>query len=242
MLLRTLKVERIKLTRSPVWLAFLVLPILSALIGTLNYMGNIAILQEQWYSLWTQHTLFLCYFFMPALLGIYCSYLWRLEHLNYNWNAVMTAPVRFIDTYLAKLMTAVPMVILTEAWIAILFLICGKLAGITAPIPSELSSWLLCGVLGGTAVCAMQLLISLVIRSFAVPVGIALIGGVIGLAALAKGYALFFPYSLLSLGMRANNPQMEFHGLPFLLSCLTFIVAFSVAAIVYVKGRDTVAE
>jgi hypothetical protein len=88
---------------------------LSALIGTLNYMGNIAILQEQWYSLWTQHTLFLCYFFMPALLGVYCSYLWRLEHLNYNWNAVMTAPVRFIDTYLAKLMTAVSMVILTEA-------------------------------------------------------------------------------------------------------------------------------
>ena len=58
MFLRTLRAERMKLRHSPVWLAFIILPILPAIMGTFNYLQNISILQDQWYSLWTQHTLF----------------------------------------------------------------------------------------------------------------------------------------------------------------------------------------
>ena len=79
MLLRLIRCELMKWRRSPVWLAFLFLPILPALLGTLNYMGNLEILQDTWYSLWTQHTLFSCYFFLPVLVGIYSSYLMHLE-------------------------------------------------------------------------------------------------------------------------------------------------------------------
>ena len=53
MLLRLIRCELMKWHRSPVWLAFLFLPILPALLGTLNYMGNLEILQDTWYSLWT---------------------------------------------------------------------------------------------------------------------------------------------------------------------------------------------
>ena len=67
MLLRLLKAERLKLKRSPVWLAFFLMPIVPALLGTLNYIGNIDILKSEWYSLWTQHTLFTCYFFLPVI-------------------------------------------------------------------------------------------------------------------------------------------------------------------------------
>lgn len=61
MFLRTLRAERMKLRHSPVWLAFFILPIVPAVMGTFNYLQNIDILQDQWYSLWTQHTLFTCY-------------------------------------------------------------------------------------------------------------------------------------------------------------------------------------
>lgn len=53
MLFRLLKAERMKLKRSPVWLAFLIMPIIPAILGTINYMANIDILQKEWYSLWT---------------------------------------------------------------------------------------------------------------------------------------------------------------------------------------------
>lgn len=240
MFLRTLKAEWMKLRHSPVWLAFIILPILPAIMGTFNYMQNVAILQDQWYSLWTQHTIFTCYFFLPAIIGVYCSYLCRLEHNNHNWNLVMTVPVPASHVYLAKLTTASVMVLLTQIWIGVLYIISGKLCRLNASIPSELPQWLLFGVIGGVVICAMQLCISLIIRSFAVPVGIALIGSVVGFMALAKGYGVWFPYSLLCLGMRANHPggPMQCSTEQFFLNGIFYLAICIMFSIIWLKKRD----
>lgn len=242
MLIRVLKAEIIKMHHSPVWLAFLLIPIIPAFMGTFNYLNNLGILENQWYSLWTQHTLFACYFFLSVLIGIYASYLFRLEHANHNWNAVMTAPVLITQLFMAKLMMGWLMVILTQLWIGLLFIISGLLAGLAGPIPPELSVWLLFGALGGMVVCALQLCLSLVIRSFAVPVGIALMGGIAGLALLSQGYGLTFPYALITLGMRANDPAapMAVSEISFLIACAVFIAGFCLFAITWLKRRDVV--
>lgn len=242
MLIRSLRAEQIKLRRSPVWLAFLILPALSAFMGTFNYLQNIAILENKWYSLWTQHTLFLCYFFLPPLIGVYCSYLCRLEHARHNWNAVMTAPVSVFSIFLAKIITASVMVLFTQVWIGILFILSGKLAGLTVPIPPELIDWLFYGTVAGIVLCALQLCISLVIRSFAVPIGLAFVGGVAGLAALAKGYGVWFPYSLMSVGMRANNPDgaMQCSSIQFFLNSAVYFLIFCLFAVLWLQKRDVV--
>ena len=242
MLLRTLRAERMKLRRSPVWLAFLILPVLPAVMGTFNYLQNTEILQDQWYSLWTQHTLFLCYFFLPAILGVYCSYLCRLEHMNHNWNTVMTAPVPVPYVYLSKLVMASSMVILTQLWVGVLFIISGLLCGLNAQIPPELLTWLLCGAGGGIVICALQLCVSLVIRSFAVPVGLALLGGIGGLVVMARGYGCYFPYSLLSVGMRANHPggPMQCGTGQFVLISLFYLGVCFLFAALWLKKRDVV--
>ncbi len=90
-----------------------------AFMGTFNYLQNIEILKDGWYSLWTQHTLFTCYFFLPATIAVYCSYLFRLEHTNHNWNCVMTLPVSALHLYLAKLIMASAMVIMTQLWVGV---------------------------------------------------------------------------------------------------------------------------
>lgn len=243
MLMRAIRAERMKLRRSPVWLAFLILPVLPAFMGTFNYLQNMEILQKEWYSLWTQHTLFTCYFFMPSLIGIYCSYLLRLEHTNHNWNSVMTAPVPAHLIYLAKLISASSMVVLTQAWIGILFIISGKLAGLNSVLPEALPVWLICGALGAITICSLQLLISMVIRSFAVPVGISVIGGIAGLAAMAKGLGVWFPYSLMCLGMRANRPDglMACSLSQFIINNLLFISIFSMLSVLWLKKRDVFA-
>lgn len=243
MFFRTLQAERMKLYHSPVWLAFLILPILPAVMGTFNYLQNVDILQDQWYSLWTQHTLFTCYFFLPAIIGVYCSYLCRLEHMNYNWNTIMTAPVPVPYIYFSKLIMASVMVLLTQVWIGVLFVISGKLCGFNTPVPPELLKWLLYGAIGGIVICALQLCISLVIRSFAVPVGIALIGGIAGLAAFAKGYGSWFPYSLLSVGMRANHPggPMQCGTGQFVIISLFYLFVCIIFAATWLKKSDVVA-
>ena len=242
MLLRCLKAEIQKCRRSPVWLAFLVLPIIPSVLGTGNYLANLEVLENGWYSLWSQHALFSSTFFLPALLGVFCAWQWRLEHWDHNWNSFLTAPVPVGYLYGAKLILAAGISLLAQVCIGALFLLSGKIAGISAPVPPELPQWLLFGALGGISVCAVQLFFSLVIRAFAPPVTIGLIGGILGLLVTAQGLGYAFPYSLLCLGMRANNPQMKLQMLPFFFSTLIYTAVFAILAVGYLRRWDAAAE
>ncbi len=243
MLMRALHAEKIKLRRTPVWLAFVLLPVLPAVIGTFNYLANLGLLKSDWESLWTQHTLFFCYFFLPALLGVYCAYLWRLEHLDHNWNRVMTVPMPVWSLCLSKFLVALGLLAGTVLWQGVLFILGGLLAGIRVPIPwLQVMDWLTCGFLGGAAVLSLQLFLSLFIRSFAVPVAIALAGGIGGLMATTQGWGLFFPYALLSLGMRANNPNRVLEYPAFFVSCAAFTLLFLVLSVMFIRRRDVKSE
>ena len=68
MLLRCIRAENRKLHASPIWFMFFILPIISAGYGTFNYLQNLEILRDGWYSLWTQHTLFYSLFFFPCMV------------------------------------------------------------------------------------------------------------------------------------------------------------------------------
>lgn len=242
MLLRCLRAELVKFRRSPIWLAFVVLPLFPAFLGTFNYLGNLSVLSDAWYSLWSQHTLFSSMFFLPALLGVFCAWQWRLEHADHNWNSFLTAPVPVGDLCLAKLIWAAVISLLSQAWIGVLFILSGKLVGLTGPIPPELPEWLLCGALGGVSVCAVQLYFSLIIRSFAPPVAFGLVGGIAGLMVTAQGFGYAFPYSLLCIGMRANNPTMGLNFAAFLLSAFVYTVVFTLLAVRHLRQHDTAAE
>lgn len=241
MLCKLIRAERMKLKRSPVWLAFLVLPVLPAVMGTLNYLANTDILQSEWYSLWTQHTIFTDYFFLPVMIGIYCSTIMRQEESNHNWNRVLTAPVPRALVYMAKLTCAAMMILLSEVWIGVLFVLSGKLTGMTAPLPlKELIIWCAFGTLGGTVMAGIQLVLSLFIRSFALPVGIALAGGLSGLVFLAKDLGHIWPYSLMAYGMNSNSPQelMASGYAQFVMICLIYIVAVIFAGSVIISRRE----
>ncbi len=240
MLLRLLKAERMKLKRSPIWLAFLILPIISALFGTLNYLGNIEILQSEWYSLWTQHTIFTCYFFLPVMIGVYCAYIMRIEHNNRNWNKILTIPADRAEIFISKLLTAAFMVFMSEIWIGALFVISGTLVGMTSPPVSSIISWCLFGALGGTVTASIQLLLSIFIKSFALPVGIAFAGGLSGLFFLAKKLGHIWPYSLMAYGMNSNAPQQLVKsgcGL-FIAVCVGYIVISAVTGIIIMNKRE----
>ena len=112
MLCKLICAELMKLRRSPVWLAFIVMPVIPALMGTFNYLENLELLHSEWYSLWTQHTLFTDYIFLPLLIGIYCSYTMYIEQKNHNWNRVLTAPMPKGMVFAAKLVCVGFMILL----------------------------------------------------------------------------------------------------------------------------------
>lgn len=241
MLFRCISAENRKLRHSVIWLVFLVIPLLSAGYGTFNFLQNLEILKLEWHSLWTQHTLFYALFFFAPLVAIYAAYLWRLEHLGHNWNLIMTAPVRPFQLYFAKFVVVTKMALLTQGWVLLLFLLCGKLwAHIPGWPPLEMAVWLLRGAVGGLAVIALQLLLSMVIRSFAVPVLIALGGGIAGMIVVNQGTYLFWPYSLMLVGMNSNKAEDVIEGGlgAFVASCVAFTVIFFLIAALILKKKD----
>lgn len=241
MLLRCLRAENRKLHASPIWILFFLLPVISAAYGTVNYLGNLGILSASWYALWTQHTLFYSLFFFPTLVAIYASYLWRLEHLGHNWNLIMAAPVPPFALFLAKFFVVVKLVLLTQCWIFLLYCLCGKVfATLPGWPPITLFVFLLRGALGGLSVIALQLLLSMLIRSFAVPIFIALFGGIIGMLATSQDVGLFWPYALMQYGMNSNKSEDMLSGnlFPFFAACLLWLAVLFCTANLLLTRRD----
>lgn len=242
MLLDCIKMEQRKLRHSHLWLVFLVIPVIPAVLGAGNYLNNLELLQSEWYSLWTQHSLFYSNFFYGPLIALYCAYIWRVEHLNHNWNQIMTMPVPVRNVFLSKLVLSLGCTVTLQIWMWVLFIISGKAVGLPGMPPLEILVWILRGSIGGLPIAALQLVMSMVIRSFAVPIALALIGSILGLLASNGGFGFWWPYSLMMMGMNSNKEaDMVGNMTAFGISVAVFLALFTAAGIWYLKKRDITA-
>lgn len=240
MLFTCIQAEFLKLKKSFVWLACFVIPVIPAIMGTANYLGNLGILTESWYSLWTQHTLFYACFFFAPLISVYCAYLWRVENFGHNRNVLMTAPVPVSCIFLGKLAVTAIVTLITQAWVYVLFLFCGKYAGLPGLPPMQLLLWCLRGTLGGLVCAAAMLLLSMCIASFALPIGLSLVLTLIGFLLSNKGWGIYYPFSLTASGMNSNtaSDKLSENLLPFFISCAIYLLLSCGIAIHLLRTRD----
>lgn len=240
MLSACIKSEQLKLRRTPLWAAFLIAPFIPAILGTQNYLNNLDLLKSEWFSLWTQETLFYSNFFFAPLIAVYCSYLWRMENRNKNRYALLTAPVPVRNIILGKLIITARVTLLTQLWVYVLFIISGKLTGLAGFPPAATLYYVFRGLLGGMVIVSLQLLLSMMIRSFAAPIVIAILGSITGLLAANSSFGILYPYSLLMLGMNANRTEDMLTGssLPFVMSSVFYLVLFTALAAFLLKRRD----
>lgn len=240
MLSACIKSEQLKIRRTFLWAAFLLTPFIPAVMGTQNYLNNLELLKSEWFSLWTQETLFYSNFFFAPLIAVYCSYLWRMENMNRNRNFLLASPIPVRDIILGKLIATGKITLFTQLWVYILFIISGKLVGLPGLPPAATLYYVFRGLLGGMVIVSFQLLLSMVIRSFAAPIAVAILGSITGLLAANSSFGILYPYSLLMLGMNANRSEDMLAGnsLPFLISCVFYIVLFTFLSTFILKSRD----
>ena len=83
-------------------------------------------------------------------------------------------------------------------------------------------------------------MLSMVIRNFALPVLMALGGSILGLMATTSNAGLFWPYSLMLMGMNSNRTEDVMTGqLPgFFLSCIIFLAIFLLTAVAVLAKQD----
>lgn len=153
---------------------------------------------------------------------------------------LLTQPVPVRNVFLGKFITILKITFFTQFWVFLLFLISGKLVALPGLPPAQTFIYTLRGLLGGAVIAALQLLISMIIRSFAAPIAIAVVGSISGLIAANSDYGLYYPYSLMMLGMNANKSDDMLSGssLPFFLSCLFYLVLFCSIAGFLLKHQD----
>jgi hypothetical protein len=198
---RCIAAEWLKLRHSRIWIILAILPVISVLIGGFNFSMNQGVLTKEWYSLWSQVGLFYGEFFFPVLIAIVCAYMWRLEHLNKNWHLIMTAPVSAAHLFLAKWIVAGALLLMVQLFFSLLYVLAGMMAGITSALPAELPGWLARGWISALSISSLQLAISALVRSFAAPIGIGLCASFLGLGMYVFDLGLYFPHSLLTVGM-----------------------------------------
>lgn len=247
MLINAIRAENMKVRHSNMWVAVAVLPILTAAIGAIIYGINASANLYNgavWLQLWLQTGLFYGYFFFPVLIAICASYLWRLEHTNHNWNSLMTTPVPRSTIFTAKLVVLAKYIFAAQALLMLLMIGIGKFVFcFTQPIPADMLWWLIMGWFAALGVAAVQLYLSMRIRSFAAPVGLAVCLCIAGLGFYITGLGAMFPYSQLILGLSSQEETLPVDSLTTLVPMVIFYMAlFIVVSSRRLKKIDIVAS
>lgn len=156
---------------------------------------------------------------------------------------IMTAPVSATNIFLAKLIVVGVLMFFVQLFFLALYFIGGKLAGITSDLPVELTGWLLRGWIAAITISTMQLALSMRIRSFAAPIGIALCAVFIGLGMYITHLGLFFPHSLLTMGMGVLSQTSLSAGESILFAIINmfYIAVISTGAIYRMRKSDVAA-
>lgn len=241
MLKNSISAERLKLKGSMIWLAFFFFPTFSVFLGSVNFSMNQQILTRQWDSLWEQVSIFYGLLFLPMLIAVFSAYEWRLEHLNHNWNTLMTIPMPQRNIFWGKFFITTGFSLFAQLLFMVLFFLAGSFFHFAKPFPlSDAVHWFLCAWFGSLAVAAMQLFFSMVIRSFAVPVGLGLGFCFLGIALATQGKWQFWPNSLLIGGMGSmtqaalGNVDMGV----FFLMCFAFIAIFCLLSLLFLRRQN----
>jgi len=236
-LIDVIKSELIKLKRSYIFIPMLVLPIISIIIGDANFYLNQDILTKEWYSLWTQVGLFYGDFFYPVTIGICAACLCRMEYTNKNWSKIFSVPLKYTDVIISKLIVLAIITFIIHCLLFLLYFISGKFIGFTGAFPSEALGWFIRGYIVSVSIGTIQLFLSIKYKSFAVPIGVGFVLCFIGLFLYVNNLGMYFPHSLLIIGLGAikRDSLSLVNNILFIVSNIFFIIVFLKLCIFAIK-------
>ncbi|WP_245810995.1 ABC transporter permease [Rhodococcoides corynebacterioides] len=195
-----LSAEVLKLKRSQVWAVVVVLPLVMSALGVVNTAAFGTGLAEGWDTLWLRTAVFFGLFPLALGVAVLASLVWRPEHRGGNWTALMSGPVSSARIVVAKTAVVAGLgIAMLAVQLAAVWVLGAAFFGLDGALPPR---YLVVAAVTAAAViplAALQSLLSMIMRSFAAPIGVALVGA--GLAVVlmtAKVHAAIavLPYAL----------------------------------------------
>ncbi|WP_433945003.1 ABC transporter permease [Paenibacillus sp. SN-8-1] len=165
--LRVLSSERLKMSKSHLWLLALASPALALLVGI---MTTIEPDMPAYPLLLSTMCLFHSLLFLPILTGVFASFICRYEHMGGGWKALLALPVSRTSVFIAKFLIVAAMLAFTQLLFLGSFVGTALYHGVTEPFPWAMITR---SIVGGWVAClplaALQLGVSLRWVSFAAP-------------------------------------------------------------------------
>lgn len=225
----SLRAELLKLKRSMSWAVVLVLPLIAVLSGAGNSLTAGRPLEHGWHTLWIRVVVF--YGLFPLAIGIaaLASLVWRVEHRGSNWNALMARPISSLQIVVGKAAVLGLLVATMQVVLVVFLVLIGKLAfGLPGFLPARylLASMLI--VLASLPVAALQSALSMLMRSFAAPIALALLAATTSVLFLMADIDVAIaavPYALLGRATQLGTATFADSG-----TITTGIVALIVIA------------
>ncbi|MGO1620025.1 MAG: ABC transporter permease [Candidatus Corynebacterium faecigallinarum] len=185
-----LRAELIKLKRSTTWLIALILPLLAVTTGSINLANNPDTLDAGWASFTSQVTLFYGLLFFSIGIGLLAATAWRMEHRGTNWNLLLTTTRQPNRLVFAKIVViAIPVAFMQLVLVAGTLISGTLVLNLDGTVPWQFALVGAISVIAALPLVAIQSLLSMLLKSFAAPVAICLLGCVIGVATVTS-YAL----------------------------------------------------
>lgn len=198
--------EFLKVRRSSVWIIAVVLPLMAVGTGALNVHNNAQQLSTTWSSLTSQVVLFYGMLFFSMGVSALTATLWRYEHRGTNWNLLLTHTRHSSGLVLAKIFTILSLVAVMQGVLVAGTWVAGVVLGVDGSFPESFLVACCLTVLLAFPLVALQSLLSMVFRSFSVPIGVGLAGCVAGIGVnYAAGLRAFSAWVPQGLVMRSLN-------------------------------------
>lgn len=232
-----IRAEFLKLKRSLSWTVVALLPLMAVATGVGNTIVSGQQLGDGWHTLWMRVVVFYGLFPLAVGVAVLASLVWRVEHQGGNWNALMGRKTSTLEIVVAK--TAV-LAVLAAALQAVLVagvLATGKLAfGLPGMLPPQYFVVSIAIVAACLPVAALQSGLSMLMRSFAAPVAVALLGGTMGaflLMVRLDTLSMILPYGLISRATQLGTGTFVDSGtVPPATVALLIAVALGATAVV----------
>lgn len=233
-----LTAEFIKLKSSLSWAVAVLLPVAMVFSGAFNTLVSGKALDDGWHTMWVRSVVFYGMFPLALGIGILASLVWRSEHRGGNWRALMSGPTSSLRIVTAKTATVAALAAVMQAALLLSIVLVGKLAfGLPGWLPGEYLAISLVIVAACVPVAALQSGLSMLMRSFAAPVAVALAGAgaaVVLLLADLGSVAYVVPYALVSRATQLGTGTLADTGAVDLATVAGIVVAAAVLTVALV--------
>lgn len=242
-MLKTLKIELLKIKRSKIFFVATLFPMIAIIqgIGFAQNMKGKEGMEDIWMLLFSNSVLIYGLLIFPMLVTIIIAMITRIEHSNNGWKGLLSLPLKRKDVYLSKLLLGCGILLYNIVILSTGIIASGIVFGASRPIPFDVV--LLRPILAFIAalpIISLQFYLSMRFKNAGIPLGVGALSILPTiLVANSTKYWIFYPWTYPMLTMMphfiTSSDQTMKYSIMYGVSIISFIMIIGMGLLQFNK-------